>query len=114
MQPPGGSSSGAARGGGGVGGGGGAETGCSLRLRARYLHEVIMPLKEYTSLKEVSAQHLHRREHVSPMGDQVRGRLIRSHRQRAVFSTSFQPPVPHLPHKNVVYYIYKNRYEFYI
>ena len=26
----------------------------SLRVRAKYLHEVIMPLKEYSSLKEVS------------------------------------------------------------
>ena len=26
----------------------------SLRVRSRYQHEVIMPLKEYTSLKEVS------------------------------------------------------------
>ena len=26
----------------------------SIRVKARYLHEVIMPLKEYTSLKEVS------------------------------------------------------------
>ena len=25
----------------------------SLRVKSRYLHEVIMPLKEYTSLKEV-------------------------------------------------------------
>ncbi len=25
----------------------------SIRVKARFLHEVIMPLKEYTSLKEV-------------------------------------------------------------
>jgi Ras GTPase-activating protein 1 len=29
--------------------------GGSLRVSVRYLHEIIMPLKEYTSLKEVSA-----------------------------------------------------------
>ena len=30
------------------------ESAGSLRVRSRYQHEVIMPLKEYTSLKEVS------------------------------------------------------------
>lgn len=28
----------------------------SVRVKSRYLHEVIMPLKEYTSLKEVSVR----------------------------------------------------------
>ncbi len=29
----------------------------SLRVKSKYLHEVIMPLKEYTSLKEVCMIH---------------------------------------------------------
>ena len=32
--------------------------GGSLRVSVRYLHEIIMPLKEYTSLKEVNRSHL--------------------------------------------------------
>lgn len=33
----------------------------SVRVKARYLHEVIMPLKEYTSLKEVQNGRAHSR-----------------------------------------------------